>query len=256
MIIEYHRPHTREDALALLSRPEPRTVVIGGGLYLNQVAAAGPLAVVDLQNLDLGTLKIKGKSLHLGGSATLQTILDFDPTPLVLKKAIQQQENFNRRQVATLAGTLVAGNGRSAISAVLLALDPVIVLEGKDQESERHPWGDLLPLREQLLAGKLITEIIVPINIACAYDFAARSPADLPVVAAAVSKWPSGRTRVVLAGYGDQPIMVFDGPDGMGADSAARDAYSEAEDQWASAAYRSDTAAVLVKRCLKEIDEG
>jgi hypothetical protein len=48
--------------------------------------------------------------------------------------------------------------------------------------------------------------------------------------------------------------MIFDGPDSQGADIAARDAYSEANDQWASAAYRSDTAGILVARCLADID--
>jgi hypothetical protein len=49
--------------------------------------------------------------------------------------------------------------------------------------------------------------------------------------------------------------MIFDGPDSQGADIAARDAYSEANDQWASATYRSDTAGILVARCLSDIDK-
>jgi hypothetical protein len=49
--------------------------------------------------------------------------------------------------------------------------------------------------------------------------------------------------------------MVFDGPDAIGADLAARDAYAEAGDQWAGADYRSATAAVLVRRCLEEFAE-
>jgi hypothetical protein len=47
--------------------------------------------------------------------------------------------------------------------------------------------------------------------------------------------------------------MVFDGPEKEGAEKAARDAYSGAADQWAGADYRSDTAGVLVERCLGEI---
>jgi hypothetical protein len=47
--------------------------------------------------------------------------------------------------------------------------------------------------------------------------------------------------------------MVFDGPDADGAEDAARDAYSEAGDQWASSAYRSDIGAVLVNRCLEQM---
>ena len=132
-------------------------------------------------------------------------------------------------------------------------MDAELELVGKSNQAEKIRLGDFLPLRKEKIAGKIITGITIPADIQVAYHYVARSPADLPIVAAAVSSWPSGRTRVVLIGYGDQPIMILDGPESDGAESAARDVYSEAGDQWASAAYRSDTAGVLVKRCLGEI---
>jgi hypothetical protein len=46
--------------------------------------------------------------------------------------------------------------------------------------------------------------------------------------------------------------MVFDGPNGVGAVVAARDAYSEAGDHWASGLFRSEIASLLVKRCLEQ----
>jgi CO/xanthine dehydrogenase FAD-binding subunit len=138
---------------------------------------------------------------------------------------------------------------------VLLALDGEIVLQGTKKSPERIHLGDFLPVSQEMLTGRLITDVILPNNIQAAYLYSARSPADLPIVAAATAKWPSGRTRVVLAGYGEQPRMVFDGPDHQGAVIAARDAYSDAADQWASAEYRSDTAGVLVQRCLDNISE-
>ena len=253
MIIEYHRPDTQDEILTLLSRKDPHTVVIGGGLYLNEIDQ-DPVAVVDLQALDLNGIKVKGKEIHLGASATLQSILDYNKIPLALVEAIRHQETYNRRQVATIAGAIVVGNGRSAVLSVLLALDGEIVLQGK-KTSERIHLGDFLPVRQEMLTGKLITGVILPNNCLAAYLYSARSPADLPIVAAAAARWPSGRTRVVLAGYGEQPRMVFDGPDSQGAEIAARDAYSEATDQWASAEYRSDTAATLVLRCLDQITD-
>lgn len=254
MIIEYHRPKTQDEVLTLLSRKDTHTVVIGGGLYLNEIAQ-DPVAVVDLQALDLNGIELKGKEFRLGASATLQSILDHDKIPLSLVEAIRHQETYNRRQVATIAGSIVAGNGRSAVLCVLLALDGEIVLQGTKKTSERIHLGDFLPIRQELLTGKLITEVILPNISKTAYFYSARSPADLPIVAAAAARWPSGRTRVVLAGYGGQPRMVFDGPDSQGAEIAARDAYSDAADQWASADYRSDTAAVLVLRCLDQISD-
>jgi CO/xanthine dehydrogenase FAD-binding subunit len=45
----------------------------------------------------------------------------------------------------------------------------------------------------------------------------------------------------------------MDGPDDGGAEAAARAACAEAEDEWGSAAYRSDVAGKLVKRCLEDL---
>jgi len=252
MIIEYHRPATKEEALQLLARKDPRTVVLGGGLYLNEVDE-GPLAVVDLQELGLTGIARKGTSFHLGASVVLQSLVDHDGILPALVDAIRHQETYNRRQVATLAGAIISGKGRSPALGVLLALDAGIILQGEEEKPDQIKIGDFLPVREDLLSGKMVAEVILPAEAKGVYQYTARTPADLPIVAAAAVKWPSGRTRVVLVGYGEQPVMVFDGPDSEGAEIAARDAYSEASDQWASAAYRSDTAAVLVGRCIKEL---
>jgi CO/xanthine dehydrogenase FAD-binding subunit len=98
----------------------------------------------------------------------------------------------------------------------------------------------------------LITRITIPLNAHLAYETVARSPADLPIVCAAVAVWPSGRTRAVLGGFGSSPALAFDGTEAEGVEIAARAAYSQAEDQWASAEYRQEMAAVLVKRCVNQ----
>jgi CO/xanthine dehydrogenase FAD-binding subunit len=252
MILEYYRPDNLEDSIELLSRTSPETIVLGGGLFINEVIKE-PVAVVDIQDLGLDGIKSKGKQLDLGAGVTLQALLNHPACPFALKEAIKHQETYNRRQVATVAGSLVAATGRSSIPGVMLAVDAELEIVGKGNVSEILKLGDFLPLRKEKAAGRIITRVSLPAEIQVAYAYVARSPADFPIVAAAVARWTSGRTRVVLIGYGDQPIMVLDGPDSDGAEAAARDAYSDAGDQWAGAAYRSDIAGVLVKRCLDEI---
>ena len=252
MITEYYRPEKLDEALALINRTDPRTLALGGGLYINEVIKE-PIAVVDLQGLGLTTIDKKGKNLNIGATVTLQALLTSGLIPLALEKAITHQETYNRRQVATLAGTVVAANGRSPVAGVLLALDAELELVGEDKHKQNQRLGDFLPLRQEGISGKLITCIRIPTEAAVSYHYVARSPADLPIVAAAAASWPSGRTRVILLGYGDQPVMVFDGPDKEGAELAARDAYSGAADQWAGGEYRSDMAGVLTNRCLGEL---
>lgn len=254
MVIEYHRPEKLEEALTLINRKDPHTLVLGGGLYINEVIKE-PIAVVDIQGLGLTEIAAKGKHLNVGAAVTLQSLLTSGLIPPALEKAITHQDTYNRRHVATLAGTIVAANGRSPVVGVLLALDAEVDFLDEGKKKETLKLGDFLPLRQEKLTGKLITRIRIPAQISASYHYVARSPADLPIVAAAAVIWPSGRTRVALIGYGDQPVMVFDGPEGEGAEVAARDAYSEAADQWAGGDFRSDVAGVLVKRCLGEMAE-
>jgi CO/xanthine dehydrogenase FAD-binding subunit len=45
----------------------------------------------------------------------------------------------------------------------------------------------------------------------------------------------------------------MDGPEAGGIENAARNAYSQAGDQWASADYREEIAGILARRCLEKL---
>jgi CO/xanthine dehydrogenase FAD-binding subunit len=193
---------------------------------------------------------------------TLQTLLDFFLSSVAddyvlqeaLIKAIRHEATYNLRQVATVAGTLVSANGRSPFTTAMLALDASIriVSASKKAEAEEISLGDLLPFRTEMLRGRLITKVTIPSNTHLAYEYVARSPADLPIVCAAVSQWSSGRTRVALGGFGSEPVLAFDGPESGGVEAAAISAYSQAGDEWASANYRKEIAGILALRCLEQ----
>ena len=247
MIVEYHRPNSVNESLHLLARESPRTYPMGGGTVLN-MPGTDPIAVVDLQDLGLGTLDQANTTWSIGATVTLQQLIQQETLYPALKAAIRHEATYNIRQMATTAGTLVSGNGRSPFSAVMLALGAQMVLMPRN---ENVPLGKYLLFREDKQPDHIITQVIVPSNLKLAYEYVARTPADLPIVCAAVAQWPSGRTRVVLGGYGTSVLLAFDGPDPTGVEIAARDAYSEAGDEWASAEYRSDIAATLIRRCLQ-----
>ena len=249
MIIEYNRPETIEEAIALITRDEIPTYPLGGGSVLNQPRSE-IYAVVDLQNLGLNGID-KGNDFHsIGATTVLQNILDHNEIPQALKRAIRHEANFNIRQVSTIAGSIVSGGGRSPIVTVFLAANAKIEFF---PGARILSLGDYLPLRKRYPEKSLIVKITLPTKIKLAYTYVARTPADFPIVCAGVGQWTSGRTRVALGGYGDSPILVFDGPDYAAAGIAARDAYHEAGDQWASGPYRSDVAEILVNRCLQHI---
>lgn len=252
MISEYHRPETLEAALALLSRTTPLSIPLAGGTAIDRTVNQ-ELAVIDLQFLGLDTINQRGSLLELGAMLRLQTLLERGVSE-ALDRAILLEATHNLRQAASIAGTLVAADGRSPFAAALLALDAQLtMLPGP----RLIGLGDLLPVRSKVLSGGLITQVTVPLNVRMAFESIGRSPADRPIVCAALAMWPSGRTRLVLGGYGSSPMLAFDGAEAVGLEIAARSAFSHAEDEWASAEYRSEMAATLALRCLgKLIVEG
>ena len=249
MITNYHRPQTLDEALALLAQPD--TLPLGGGTLLSHPTTAS-VQVVDLQALGLNSLTKNGNNLELGATLTMQTLLESEHCPAALKSALKFEAPLNIRNSATVAGTLVACDGRSTFASVLLAMDAKITVISKQKAEEVINIGDLLPLREQV-HGKLITKIVIPLNLKLAFESVSKTPADKPIVCAAMAQWNSGRTRLTLGGYGKSPMLAMDGTEADGAETAARNTYHEATDEWASAEYRVDVAATLAKRCLESI---
>jgi CO/xanthine dehydrogenase FAD-binding subunit len=245
MITTYHRPQTLDEALALLA--QPNTFPLGGGTLLSH-PQTDSVSVVDLQNLGLDSLRVKGNDLEIGATCTLQALLESKDCPAALKIAIKLEAPINIRNSATVAGTLVSSDGRSPFAAALLAMDAKITVVS-DQLS-------VVSVGEYFLAKPkgLITQIAIPLNVKFAFEFTSKTPADKPIVAAALAQWNSGRTRLALGGYGKSPMLAMDGTEAEGLDAAARNAYHEANDDWASAEYRMDVAAVLAKRCLESFN--
>jgi CO/xanthine dehydrogenase FAD-binding subunit len=252
MIIAYHRPETIEEALELLSRNDPFTVPMGGGTRLNR-PSDDEFAVVDLQALGLDKLEQQGQLLFVGATVTIEKLLQYPDIQPALCKCLRLECTHNLRNKRTIAGSIVAADGRSPLVTGLLALDTHLRIEPGGIEIG---MGNILPLRTDELAGRLILHLILPLKVNLAYHYVARSPADFPLVGVAVAKWPSGRVRIALGGYGNSPLLALDGPDDSGAIDAVKVLYDQAGDHWASAEYRREVAAALTRRCLEDLVTG
>jgi CO/xanthine dehydrogenase FAD-binding subunit len=172
--------------------------------------------------------------------------------------ACRQEAALNLRNMCSVAGALIACSGGSALATALLALHSQVRLEpGPDQ------WtlDDLLDRRQAGLEGRLVTEILFQRPGTMAFASVGRSPADRPVICAAVARL-AGRAPsygVALGGFGERPILVPEAEhalragDANGAAAAARAAYAEAGDAWASGEYRAQAAATLVRRLAGEV---
>lgn len=247
MIIEYHRPQTLAEAIDLIQRKQPLTRPLGGGTALN-FRDEQPFAVVDLQSLGLDTLERQGHMLHVGATVTLQQLLDFSELPTGLGDVIRLHATYNLRHQATVGGSLASADGRSPFGVAMLALDAQLKLMPGERTLS---YGDFLALRDHFLPGNLISGVSFDLQADFAYQSVARSPADLPLVCAALARWASGRLRLALGGWGKTPTLVLDGQGHEGLRPAAEAAFSNAADEWASAAYRSQVAGVLAQRCYQ-----
>jgi CO/xanthine dehydrogenase FAD-binding subunit len=250
VIIEYHRPSSLAEALELLGRPQPETRPLGGGTVLS-APSAEHLAAVDLQDLQLNSVSLKGKTLQVGAAATLQQLLDAEGLPAALAAAIRHEASYTLRQTATVAGALVAADGRSPFAVAMLALDATLALQPGD---EAVSYGDLLALRPAKLKGRLITDIVISAAVSLSYQYVARTPADLPIISLALCRWPSGRTRLALGGWGAAPVLAMDGRDSSGVAEAIENALTVAGDQWATAEYRHEIGKALVARAQEEVN--
>lgn len=249
MIVEYHRPQTLAEAIELIQRKQPLTRPLGGGTAIN-FKEDQPFAVVDLQGLGLDAIQQQGHLLHIGAMVTLQQLLEVPDLPAALGKVIRLQATYNLRHQATIGGSLASADGRSPLGVAMLALDTQLeLLPGERTLS----YGDFLALRDEFLPANLISAASFNLQTELAYEYVARSPADLPIVCAALARWPSGRLRLALGGWGKTPALVLDGQGQEGLRLAAEAAFSNAADEWASAAYRRQVAGVLATRCWQHL---
>lgn len=250
MLEAYYRPDSLEEAVALLEDKEKGLKPLGGGTILSR-QRTGQFGVVDLQNLGLDQIELRGGRILVGAAARMHALLSHPDIHSEIKRAVEIDASENIRNMATLAGWLVSSDGRSILSTVLLALDTTLTWA---PGGKRVRLGDWFPVRKQEEPGVMITQLEWQARPKLVFEYAARAPKDRPILIVAAVQWDSGRTRIALGGYGAEPIIAMDGTGSDGAELASRDAYADAGDQWASAAYRQDVAAKLALRCLERID--
>ena len=136
MITTYHRPHSLEEALTLLN--QPNRIPLGGGTLLSK-PTTDPVEVVDLQALNLDSITKSGNNpstgsgqrLELGATVTLQQLLESVHCPEAFKSALKLEAPLNIRNTATVAGTLVACDGRSTFATQATRTFSLIAFTGR-----------------------------------------------------------------------------------------------------------------------------
>jgi CO/xanthine dehydrogenase FAD-binding subunit len=219
---------------------------LGGGVFLAQ-ANKDDFAVVDLRNLGLDEIHHRGVYLEAGATVTLAQLARDKRVSPKMRAVVNLEAAEEIRNKGTIGGTLVVADGGSPLTTLLLAMDAQLSLSSGKAETS---LGDFLPFRKDLLSGHLITRITFPVNVALAFNSITHGNDPRPLVEVGVARWPSGRTRVALGGYGAAPVLAFDSPEDSGVAFAVEDALSRAGDAHATAQDRQAAAVKLTHEGL------
>ena len=265
------------DAVALLAEHGAGAKVLAGGTDLLadlKFAPHHPDIIVDISRLDdLKDIEVADDGLHIGALVTHSEIMrspvirDMFPA---LVEAAYTIGAVQTRNLGTLGGNLVTCVPSMDSGPTLIALEAEVVIAGPGGE-RRIQLGELFagPRKTSLKTGELLTDIIIPksnLNKPVAFEkFGLRKGQALALVNAAAAFFvDNGNFKAPRIALGAVAPIVIRAPkaevylEGRKITEAAmaeagRIAATEAEpisDFRASADYRRDLIAVLVKRCL------
>lgn len=246
---EYLRPKTIEEAMALMYRGVP---LAGGTALVPRRRSLN--ALVDLSELGLEGIRVQEHSVEIGSMTKLQAIVESDNLPAALREACSLEAGWNLRNMISLIGAIMESDARSPLLATLLALN------AQAAQFSAKASIDLDALMDEREKARLITDVSFTKPSMLLYEQVARTPKDFPLVCVALAKVKEDgevRIRIALGGFGKRPILVkgersTSWQEGQEQEvvGAAKRAYLEAGDAWASAEYRSEIAGVLAGRLL------
>lgn len=206
MIVEYHKPQTVSETIKLLNRETINTVPLGGGTVLSHYAGEA-IAVVDLILLNLDFIKQAGGALEIGATTTLQSLIDNKFIDSEIKRACELEVNYNLRQIATIGGCIASKSKNSPLIAVLLAMDPVLVIQPDHKKMKMEEW-----LSFSGKSGSYIDTVIIEGKVKVHFEMINRTPKSRPEILVCGCKWESGRVRFsTYTKDSPTPSIIFDG---------------------------------------------
>lgn len=249
----YHRPDSIEEALQLLSRQGLNTAILAGGTQINPRLAAVD-EIVDLQSTGLDQISSGDGRLTLGAMVRVQTIVDHEDTPPLLREMAQREGPNTFRNAGTIGGVIVTADPESELLAALLVFEADVTIHTA-AGAHTMALSDFLfdvwkQLRETAVRGHLESGILTGVALQTAgptaHDRVARTPQDSPIVAALARRKEDGAALLALCGVAPTPILA--GPDDM-------PDLNPPADFRGSSQYRKKMARVLAKRVLNQLQE-
>lgn len=240
-VIDYQRPSTVDEAVALLSRPG--AVLLAGGTRVN--AGERPLAgvLIDLQAVGLTSIEVTTTTLRIGAMVRLADLADHEAVPVWIREIARLELPSSLRTLATVGGTVATADWESPLLAALLAVDATVSLRSVTGSAEHRiesVTGD-----RRLLDGAVITGIELDPSWTGSIQRTARTTADRPIVACVAARHPEHGTRAAFTGVAPTPVVT--------SDLDTIDTLDPPGDFRGSPSYRRHLAHVLSSRAIADL---
>jgi carbon-monoxide dehydrogenase medium subunit len=206
-VVGYHRPESLEEALSLLNRVSPRSVVLAGGTSLNAAELSEPVEMIDLQAIGLDGIRTDGLVVEIGAMVRLFALTAHQAVPELVRLLARREAPSTLRNVATIGGTIATGDPDSELLAGCLVYEGQVTVARVGGVVENVALAGLLNDRSILL-GSIITALRIDADGIGAAERTGRTPSDSSIVAAIGRRAPTGGIRLALTGMASTPILV------------------------------------------------
>lgn len=202
MIAQFFKPQTVADVLALKTEYGDKAGYLAGGSKFNAAFAKHKKTVaISLSCLGLDRLVRQGKTLEIGATVSLQTLIDDAQVPVYLKQAARLLYSRHLRNQATIGGEIAATQDSSVLLPLLLVIEAQLVLE-----------NDRLISLEEYLSSRpdaLIQKVIIEDHALRAATCKVSHMVDgLITLTAAVALTGDDKHRIALDGVASQAIRL------------------------------------------------
>jgi carbon-monoxide dehydrogenase medium subunit len=215
---EYQRATSVDEALALLAEHGAEAKILAGGhslLPLMKLRLARPERLIDIGRLDelRGITELPGGGLRIGALTTYATLLE-DPRIsrlAALADALPRIGDVQVRNRGTIGGSIAHADPAADLTAVLLALDAVVVARSAARGEREIPIDGFFEgaFSTALADDELLLAVVVPApsgSVGSAYQALDQQASGYPI--AGVAALVGEVTRIAVTGVGDRPYRA------------------------------------------------
>jgi aerobic carbon-monoxide dehydrogenase medium subunit len=263
--VQYVRPKTVEEAVALLAADDGARALAGGQTLVNvmKARAASPDALVDLQDIEelRGVRDLGNGSVEIGAMTTCAQLIGDEAAGArsILGEVASMIADVQVRNRGTIGGNVCSNDPTNHLPPLLVALDASFTIAGSGRERT-------VPANEFFLGvyltaagpGELLTKITIPPGGQDGFTAVTIGRDGSAIVTAAASL--NGGARIAIGCVDAVPVRARQMEERLGSDYSDENVRAAAEglgatldppsDVHASADYRRQLAEVLAARAV------